>query len=82
VIDSQIAIASILLAQLVIILAAIMNSPFKSNRFPVWQYLNQPLFDPEIEFKLSPSQFWRQYQIQFLDRCWHRVCAQHNHPQP
>ncbi|MGB7413620.1 MAG: hypothetical protein WA902_05375 [Thermosynechococcaceae cyanobacterium] len=58
-----------------------MNSQSTSNRFPVWQYLNQPLFHPEIQLRLSPGLFWRQYQIQFLDRCWNRVCAQHNHPQ-
>ncbi len=39
-------------------------------RFPVWKYLNQPLFSRLYRPRLNPWAFWRGYQVQFLERCW------------
>lgn len=48
-------------------------------RFPLWQYLNQPLWDNERPFILNPIQYYRCYrryylsgcfQNAFLERCW------------
>ncbi|MCU0524513.1 MAG: hypothetical protein MUF72_06780 [Elainella sp. Prado103] len=41
-------------------------------RFPLWQFLNQPLFDPYVPLVLSPNRFWQRYQIEHLERCWSR----------
>jgi hypothetical protein len=39
-------------------------------KFPLWHYLNQPLFSRETKFILNPRQFERVWQIQLLERCW------------
>jgi hypothetical protein len=36
--------------------------------FPLWRYLNQPLFQEATV--LNPFQFWYHHRIQFLERCW------------
>lgn len=38
--------------------------------FPLWQFLNQPLFDPRSPLILNPRRFWHRYQIEYLERCW------------
>jgi hypothetical protein len=37
-------------------------------RFPLWKYLNQPLFDRTTV--INPLCFWHNYKIQLLDSCW------------
>lgn len=39
-------------------------------RFPLWQYLNQPLWDRDRPAKLNPHAYWRQYRRTYLKRCW------------
>jgi hypothetical protein len=41
-------------------------------RFPVWKFLNQPLFETDYQPILSPGRFWRLHQIEFLERCLER----------
>ncbi|PAX58322.1 hypothetical protein [Brunnivagina elsteri] len=36
--------------------------------FPLWQYLNQRLNQPEIV--INPFCFWHNYKIQRLEYCW------------
>jgi hypothetical protein len=55
-------------------------------RFPLWQYLSQPLFCSTAKLILNPDRFWQDYQIQilehswnqesiqFLERCWQQPC--------
>ncbi|BAZ04859.1 hypothetical protein [Calothrix sp. NIES-3974] len=43
------------------------NSPYHL-KFPVWKYLNQPLFNPDTI--INPRKFWRNYQRQYLQACW------------
>lgn len=50
-------------------------SQTKSLRFPLWHYLNQPLFSPSVAFVLNPQLFWKYYRIEHLSRCWHRECS-------
>jgi hypothetical protein len=38
-------------------------------RFPVWQFLKQPLFEAHYAPILSPKRFMRVYQIDYLERC-------------
>lgn len=42
-------------------------------RFPLWKYLNQPVFDPQSPLVLNPNQFWQRHQIEYLERCWIRA---------
>ncbi len=41
-----------------------------SLKFPVWQYLTQPLFQDDFRFRLSPKNFWKDYQVDFLEHCF------------
>lgn len=40
-------------------------------KFPLWQYLNQPLFSPEFK-SLNPFRFWKLYNLQQLEIAWAR----------
>ncbi|BAZ40950.1 hypothetical protein NIES4101_69120 [Calothrix sp. NIES-4101] len=37
-------------------------------KFPLWQYLNQPLKHPKTV--INPFRFWHNYKIQRLEYCW------------
>ncbi|MCS6812746.1 MAG: hypothetical protein NZ772_04130 [Cyanobacteria bacterium] len=43
-------------------------------KFPLWEFLNQPLFDPSQAFIWHPRKFWHYYNQQLLERCWYRTC--------
>jgi hypothetical protein len=38
-------------------------------KFPIWAFLNQPLFDPNFKVILHPQRFKQLYHLQFLERC-------------
>lgn len=40
-------------------------------RFPIWQYLNQPLWDSDRPLVLNPARYWQHYQRGFLNECLH-----------
>lgn len=42
--------------------------PVAKREFPLWSYLNQPLFKDSTV--LNPFQFWHREKIQFLEHCW------------
>lgn len=39
-------------------------------QFPLWQYLNQRLFDADHPATLNPRRYWRAYQRWYLKRCF------------
>jgi len=39
------------------------------KKFPLWKYLNQPLFDPKFK-SLNPLRFWHLYHTEQLEACW------------
>lgn len=41
-------------------------------RFPLWPYLNQPVFNRYHRTIYNPRSFWSTYRISFLERCWLR----------
>lgn len=47
-----------------------MDSKDIKIRFPLWQFLNQPLFSSTTKLVLNPSLFAYLYRIQLLERCW------------
>ncbi len=57
-----------------------MDPKHSSLRFPLWKYLNQPLFDTSTPMILSPKRFWALYQVQFLERCLARDCESESRP--
>lgn len=50
-----------------------MAHKYKRVRFPLWQYLNQPIFDREQQAVLNPNRFWQLYRVRHLERCMDRV---------
>ncbi|MCG9890134.1 MAG: hypothetical protein MH252_03520 [Thermosynechococcaceae cyanobacterium MS004] len=39
------------------------------SRFPLWAYLNQPIFDPTTPLILHPQQFVQHSRVKLLERC-------------
>ncbi|HIK14540.1 MAG TPA: hypothetical protein IGS53_04505 [Leptolyngbyaceae cyanobacterium M33_DOE_097] len=44
------------------------------TQFPVWLYLNQPLFQPHSNTILNPRRFWYRYRVSLLERCLSKAC--------
>ncbi len=48
------------------------------GRFPLWRYLQQPLFDVNFPAVLHPQQYWQRYSMEHLERCfdnnWPEYC--------
>ncbi len=42
----------------------------KTSKFPLWQFLNQPLFDDSHPLVLNPGKFARLYRLEHLSKCW------------
>lgn len=51
----------------------VMKFNLLKSRFPLWKFLNQPVFDPQMPLVLNPQQFWQRHQIEYLERCWIRA---------
>jgi hypothetical protein len=51
-----------------------MNSEENKIKFPLWQYLNQPLFNSDQPPEFNPRQFAMIYRIELLRRCFERDC--------
>ncbi len=43
-------------------------------KFPLWPYLNQPLFSRDTQLVWSPQRFAVLWRIQLLERCWRKKC--------
>jgi len=48
---------------------SIMNSPLSFIKFPLWQFLQQPVFSSETKLILNPRHFGYLYRIELLERC-------------
>jgi hypothetical protein len=51
-----------------------MNLEKNNLKFPLWQYLNQPLFSNEQPPQFNPRQFALIYRIELLKRCLEHEC--------
>ena len=49
-----------------------MNLQDSTIKFPLWQYLNQPIFSAATRLVLNPRHFGYLYRVQTLERCWAR----------
>jgi hypothetical protein len=43
-------------------------------KFPLWQFLNQPVFSCKTKLILNPRLFAYLYRVKLLERCWSREC--------
>jgi hypothetical protein len=50
-------------------------------KFPLWQYLNQPLFSRDYQLELHPGRFAYSWRIGLLKRCWYKECDAKGHQQ-
>jgi hypothetical protein len=50
-------------------------------QFPLWHYLNQPLFSRDTKLILNPRQFAVLWRIQLLERCWAKHSDAKGHQQ-
>jgi hypothetical protein len=48
-------------------------------KFPLWQYLNQPLLYPQGKLVLNPRRFALLYRVEFLNKCLARECDAKRH---
>jgi hypothetical protein len=48
-------------------------------RFPIWKYLNQPVFSRLYKTRFNPRTFWRCHRIQYLERCWSKEFKPEEH---
>ncbi len=54
-----------------------MNLRIRQVTQPVWEYVNQPIFDRQSVWK--PGQFWYVYKINLLERCWQKESTSQSH---
>ncbi|MUG94274.1 hypothetical protein F7734_18555 [Scytonema sp. UIC 10036] len=51
-----------------------MTSDANNPKFPLWQYLNQPVMNPKVKLVLDPRRFARHYRVELLERCFAKEC--------
>lgn len=51
-----------------------MADKHEKIKFPLWPYLNQPLFSRDCKLELNPRLFARSWRIGLLERCWIKEC--------
>ncbi|WP_292851534.1 hypothetical protein [Nostoc sp. NMS8] len=51
-----------------------MTPKHTKTKFPLWQYLNQPLFSRETKLVLNPRRFVLIWRLHLLERCWGKEC--------
>jgi hypothetical protein len=49
-------------------------------KFPLWQYLNQPVFSSKTKLVLHPRLFAYLYRVKLLERCWAKECDSKERP--
>ncbi|EKQ70127.1 hypothetical protein OsccyDRAFT_0392 [Leptolyngbyaceae cyanobacterium JSC-12] len=52
-----------------------MFSLYYLTRFPLWKFLKQPVFSTHYRLVLDPYRFWRNHQVDLLERCLMMNCA-------
>jgi hypothetical protein len=57
----------------------LMLAQLRKTRFPLWKYLNQPLFEKNSRTMLNPHRFWYFHRVQLLERCFVQGCAFKKH---
>ncbi len=58
-----------------------MTQKHTKIKFPLWQYLNQPLFNPDSKLIWNPYRFASIWRIQLLEKCWQKEYNTEGHQQ-
>ncbi|WP_413172366.1 hypothetical protein [Anabaena azotica] len=58
-----------------------MASQNTKIKFPLWHYLNQPLFNANTKLIWNPQRFALLWRIQLLERCLVKHCDAKGHHQ-
>ncbi len=48
-------------------------------KFPLWHYINQPVFSPKTKLILNPRLFAYLYRVKLLERCLVKKCDSKGH---
>lgn len=40
------------------------------SSFPLWQYLSQPIGQPNRKLIVNPFKFWHTQKVHHIERCW------------
>ncbi len=51
-----------------------MTLKYNKIKFPLWQYLKQPVLSGHIKLVLNPYRFAYLYRVELLQRCWTKEC--------
>jgi hypothetical protein len=51
-----------------------MASKDTKLKFPLWQFLNQPVLSTKTKLILNPRLFAYLYRVKLLERCWTKAC--------
>jgi hypothetical protein len=49
-------------------------------KFPLWPFLNQPVFSGKTKLILNPRYFAYLYRVQLLEVCWDKECNSKGRP--
>ncbi|AFZ20218.1 hypothetical protein Mic7113_4533 [Allocoleopsis franciscana PCC 7113] len=49
-------------------------------KFPLWSFLNQPVFSSKTKLILNPREFAYLYRVQLLEACWAKECNSKGRP--
>ncbi|AFZ22859.1 hypothetical protein Cylst_0520 [Cylindrospermum stagnale PCC 7417] len=51
-----------------------MTPKYTKIKFPLWQYLKQPVFSHDSKLVWNPHRFASIWRIRLLERCWTKEC--------
>jgi hypothetical protein len=63
------------------VLAVQMFRQLLKSDFPLWDFLNQRVFDSEVQF-LAPSDFQMQHRVALLESCLKLTCYNRDKQHP
>ncbi len=55
--------------------ASLQTMKMRKIWHPLWQYLNQSIFNSQSQSVWHLRRFWYLYKIQLLEKCWHKDSA-------
>ncbi|MEL6554044.1 MAG: hypothetical protein AAFQ63_11360 [Cyanobacteria bacterium J06621_11] len=47
-----------------------MTPAISPTRFPLWQYLSQPIGQEGCRLIVNPRKFWHTKKLRHIERCW------------
>ncbi|MEL6939838.1 MAG: hypothetical protein AAFO84_11670 [Cyanobacteria bacterium J06598_1] len=47
-----------------------MTPAISHTKFPLWQYLSQPIGQADCKLIVNPQKFWHTKKLRHIERCW------------